>query len=146
MAARRRRAAADDSQLSLDFLFGGNPDTEPVAEAAGTDQGAGDEPLRSPGDAALAEPSADPVHTDHGPRDVLTELGEQVETEVEELTFQLAGDDPPPTPGEPASFLDKAARINTAKRMAEERVLAELVLLPAETEPETGSERAPTPA
>src|SRR3954447_19775032 len=71
MAARRRRAAADDSQLSLEFLFGGNPDTEPVAEAAGTDQGAGDEPLRSPGDAALAEPSADPVRTDHGPGDVL---------------------------------------------------------------------------
>jgi hypothetical protein len=80
------------------------------------------------------------------PETFFTDLGEQVQTEVEELTFQLAGDDPPPTPGEPASFLDKAARINTAKRMAEERVLAELVLLPAETEPETGSERAPTPA
>ena len=80
------------------------------------------------------------------PETFFTELGEQVETEVEELTFQLAGDDPPPPPGEPASFLDKAARINTAKRMAEERVLAELVLLPAETEPETGSEMAPTPA
>ena len=42
------------------------------------------------------------------PETFFTELGEQVETEVEELTFQLAGDDPPPPPGEPASFLDKA--------------------------------------
>ena len=87
------------------------------------------------------------------PTTFFTELGEQVAAQVEELTLQLTGDDPPPIPGEPGSFQDKAARINTAKRMAEERILAELVLLPSEveleTEPETdagtGSEMAPAP-
>ena len=35
MAARRRRAAADDSQLSLDFLFGGDPTIQgPLSGAA----------------------------------------------------------------------------------------------------------------
>jgi hypothetical protein len=48
MAARRRRAAADDSQLLLDFLFGGDPTTQrALSEAAGTDRGAGNEPLRA---------------------------------------------------------------------------------------------------
>ena len=87
------------------------------------------------------------------PETFFTELGEQVEAQVEELTLHLAGDDPPPIPGEPASFLDKASRINTAKRMAEERILPELVLLPSEAESETeaetgagtGSGMAPTP-
>ena len=124
MAARRRRAAANDSQLSLDFLFGGDPTTQgPLAEAAGTDRGAGDEPLRRAGDAALADPSADPVRPDHGPDDVLHRARGAGGGPGRGADLQLTGDDPPADPGEPASFLDKAARINTAKRMAEERIL-----------------------
>ena len=81
------------------------------------------------------------------PETFFTDLGDRVQTEVEELTLQRTGDDPPLTPGEPASMLEKAARITAAKRMAEEQVLAELVLLPSEVdpelEPETDSERFP---
>jgi hypothetical protein len=124
------------------------PHQEPL-RGGGTDRGAGDEPLRGTGDAALADhlPTRFAQITD--PTTFFTELGEQVQAQVEELTLQLTGDDPPPTPGEPGSFLDKAARINTAKRMAEERIIPELVLLPSEVEPETeagtGSEMAPAP-
>lgn len=54
-------------------------------------------------------------------------LGQEVETEIAELTEALAGDDPP---GE--DYLGKVGRLTAARQQAEEKVLAERVLLPAE--------------
>ncbi|HEX5117834.1 MAG TPA: hypothetical protein VFW65_21840 [Pseudonocardiaceae bacterium] len=54
-------------------------------------------------------------------------LGQEVETEIAELTEALAGDD---LPGE--DYLGKVGRLTAARRQAEEKVLAERVLLPAE--------------
>lgn len=54
-------------------------------------------------------------------------LGEEVEEQIAALSLELAGDDPP---GE--TYLDKVGRLNMAKLQAEEMVLAEHVLLPAE--------------
>ncbi|WP_067067452.1 hypothetical protein [Carbonactinospora thermoautotrophica] len=57
-----------------------------------------------------------------------TRLGEEVEVEIAELWPELAGEDPP---GE--SYQDKQGRLNMARKQAEERVLAERVLLAPET-------------
>lgn len=54
-------------------------------------------------------------------------LGQEVETEIAELTEALAGDDPP---GE--DYLSKVGRLTAARQQAEEQVLRERVLLPAE--------------
>ena len=59
-------------------------------------------------------------------------LGEQAESQIQELTQRLAGPDPP---GE--EYLTKVGRLNMARLQAEEAVLGELVWIasPGETEP-----------
>lgn len=61
------------------------------------------------------------------PETFFTHLGEQVETEIETLEQSLAGEDPP---GE--TYLEKLGRLRTARLNAEDQVLREMVLLPAE--------------
>ena len=56
-----------------------------------------------------------------------TELGEQAAGEIEELQMQLAGPDPV---GE--RYLEKVGRLNAARMQAEEKVLAELILVAPE--------------
>jgi len=71
------------------------------------------------------------------PSSFFTTLGQEVEEQVETVSLQMAGDDPP---GE--GYLEKVGRLNMARKQAEETVLAEWVLLPAEPgvdpEEETG--------
>jgi hypothetical protein len=68
-----------------------------------------------------------------------TELGERAEMEIQQLQDELAGPDPA---GE--SYLEKVGRLNMARLQAEERVLAELILIPppASSEPDEGNESA----
>jgi hypothetical protein len=54
------------------------------------------------------------------------QLGEHAELEIQELEDAIAGSDPP---GE--GYLEKVGRLNAARQAAEERVLAELILIPA---------------
>jgi hypothetical protein len=61
-----------------------------------------------------------------------SELGERAETEIQQLQSALAGPDPV---GE--SYLEKLGRLNMARLQAEERVLADLILIPG---PETSEE------
>jgi hypothetical protein len=61
------------------------------------------------------------------PSNFFTTLGQEVEEQVETLSLEIAGDDPP---GE--GYLDKVGRLNMARQQAEEMVLTEQVLLPAE--------------
>jgi hypothetical protein len=61
------------------------------------------------------------------PASFFSDLGDAVAEQIEELTADLAGDDPA---GE--TYLDKVGRLNMARLRAEEMVLAESVLLPAE--------------
>jgi hypothetical protein len=63
-----------------------------------------------------------------------TELGEQAAAEIEELQMQLAGPDPV---GE--GYLEKVGRLNAARMQAEEKVLAELILLAPEEQDEDDS-------
>lgn len=65
------------------------------------------------------------------PETYFTELGERVATEIEELSLELAGDDPP---GE--SYREKLGRLNMARQQAREQVVAEQVLLPPEHDPD----------
>jgi len=67
------------------------------------------------------------------------ELGERAEMEIQQLQDQLAGADPP---GE--SYLEKVGRLNMARLQAEERVLPELILIPAPShgEQDEGNEPA----
>jgi len=74
------------------------------------------------------------------PETFFTDLGEQVESQVIETAQRLAGDDPP---GE--GYMSKLGRLNMARLQAEEIVLAEMVLLPAETGVEDSTE-APLPS
>lgn len=67
------------------------------------------------------------------PNSFFSTLGDEVATEIEALTVDLAGDDPP---GE--DYLAKVGRLNMARLQAEERLLGERVLLAPE--PGTGSE------
>jgi hypothetical protein len=67
------------------------------------------------------------------PSNFFSDLGEEVAERIEDLTAELAGDDPP---GE--TYLDKVGRLNMARLRAEEMVLAEAVLLP----PEPGGEES----
>ena len=55
------------------------------------------------------------------------ELGEQAAAEIEGLQQQLAGPDPK---GE--GYLEKVGRLNAARMQAEEKVLAELILVAPE--------------
>jgi hypothetical protein len=73
------------------------------------------------------------------PEEFFEDLGRQVQSEIAELSPQLAGDDPP---GE--SYLDKVGRLNMARTRAEEIVLRERVLL--EPEPDTEVSEDPVPA
>jgi hypothetical protein len=71
-------------------------------------------------------------------------LGKEVETEIDQLTEQLAGEDPP---GE--DYLGKVGRLNAARQQAREKVLAEQVLLPVEpgsAKDEDSDEPNPRPA
>jgi hypothetical protein len=70
------------------------------------------------------------------PESFFTELGEQVETQIEALQIALAGDDPG---GE--DYLQKVGRLRMARFDAEAQVLRELVLLP----PEPGHPQAEDP-
>ena len=56
------------------------------------------------------------------PETFFEDLGERIAAEVEDLEQRLGGETPP---GE--SFQERAGRLNMARTMAEERVLAELV-------------------
>lgn len=61
------------------------------------------------------------------PDSYFSTLGQEVETQIEELTLELAGDD---QPGE--EYLAKAGRLTAARSRAEEIVLPERVLLAPE--------------
>ena len=67
------------------------------------------------------------------PTSFFSTLGEEVAERIEDLTGDLAGDDPP---GE--TYMEKVGRLNMARLRAEEMVLPETVLLP----PEPGTEEA----
>ena len=71
------------------------------------------------------------------PTSFFSELGERVSERIEDLTMELAGDDPP---GE--LYLDKVGRLNMARLRAEEMVLPETVLLPPESGAEEDDEAA----
>jgi hypothetical protein len=61
-------------------------------------------------------------------------LGEEILAQIEEIEPALAGSAPT---GE--SWLGRVGRINMARTMAEERVLAEMVFLPPEGGPDTAA-------
>jgi hypothetical protein len=69
------------------------------------------------------------------PEEFFEDLGQQVQSEIAQLSTQLAGEDPP---GE--GYLDKVGRLNMARAQAEEIVLRERVLL----EPESGADPEPS--
>lgn len=73
------------------------------------------------------------------PEEFFEDLGQQVQTEIAQLSTQLAGEDPA---GE--SYLDKVGRLNMARAQAEEIVLRERVLL--EPEPAADPEAKDTGA
>ena len=60
------------------------------------------------------------------------QLGEQAEREIQQLEDAIAGSDPPNE-----DYLTKVGRLNAARQAAQERVLAELILIPSpdSTEP-----------
>ena len=58
------------------------------------------------------------------PSSFFSELGEEAAAQIEDLTSDLAGDDPP---GE--TYMEKVGRLNMARLRAEEVVLPETVLL-----------------
>jgi hypothetical protein len=70
------------------------------------------------------------------PETFFTDLGQEVETQIEALEIALAGNDPG---GE--DYLDKVGRLRTARMTAESQVLREMVLL----EPEPGHPDAEDP-
>ena len=70
------------------------------------------------------------------PETFFTDLGEEVETQIEALEIALAGDDPG---GE--DYMEKVGRLRTARMTAESQVLREMVLL----EPEPGHPEAEDP-
>ena len=67
------------------------------------------------------------------------ELGERAESEIQQLQDRLAGPDPS---GE--GYLEKVGRLNMARLQAEEKVLPELILIPApsQDEQDEGNEAA----
>lgn len=66
------------------------------------------------------------------PQTFFRELGQQAETQIQELAARLAG---PDQPGE--EYLQKVGRLNMARLQAEEAVLAELVLISGPEEDES---------
>jgi hypothetical protein len=79
------------------------------------------------------------------PDSYFSTLGQEVETQIEELTLELAGDD---QPGE--EYLAKAGRLTAARSRAEEIVLPQQVLLAPEPQtsgdPEDTSQPPASPA
>lgn len=71
-------------------------------------------------------------HAIADPTTFFSELGEQAETQIQDLAMRLSGDDPP---GE--EYLQKVGRLNMARLQAEEVVLRELVWI---SEPQTEDE------
>ena len=108
-----RRSGYNDGQLSLDSLW-----AEPEPER--------DEQVRKARDEPLAENRPGPLRGDPGAEgDVLQQLGEQAEREIQQLEDAIAGSDPPNE-----DYLTKVGRLNAARQAAQERVLAELILIP----------------
>lgn len=70
------------------------------------------------------------------PQEFFSNLGEQVETQVFDLAYQIAGSD---TKGE--GFFEKVGRINNSRMRAEEIVLADLVWI---TSPEDDDDETPS--
>ena len=73
------------------------------------------------------------------PETFFADLGDEIQTRVEELTRGLAGED---RPGE--SYLEKLGRLNMAKLAAEEQALRELALLDPETSEDADEESTPS--
>jgi hypothetical protein len=69
------------------------------------------------------------------PDNFFSTLGEEVGTQIADLSLDLAGSGPP---GEP--YLDRLGRLNMARLRAEEIVLPERVLLPPEASVEEAEE------
>ena len=65
------------------------------------------------------------------PETFFTELGEQVESEIQTLANALAG---PDRPGE--TYMEKVGRLNMARFNAESDILREMVLIPDPDDPE----------
>lgn len=65
------------------------------------------------------------------PQEFFSTLGQQLAEQIQELADHLAG---PDLPGE--SYLDKAGRLNVARKQAEEKILHEYAFL----DPEAGDE------
>lgn len=61
------------------------------------------------------------------PSSFFSELGEEAGSRIQDLTMELAGDDPPDE-----TYMAKLGRLNMARVRAEEIVLPEMVLLPPE--------------
>jgi hypothetical protein len=74
------------------------------------------------------------------PEAYFSRLGLEVETQVEQVATDLAGDDPA---GE--GYLDKLGRLRMARFTAESQVLRELVLLPPEPGHPEAEENPQTP-
>ena len=73
------------------------------------------------------------------PERFFQELGEEAARQVDELTDHLTRQQPAAE-----AYLDEVARRTTGRRQAEERVLAELILLPPEpTHPDAEPEEEP---
>ncbi len=68
------------------------------------------------------------------------QLGDQAAMEIEALQTQLAGPDPKDEP-----MMHKLGRLNAARQMAEERVLADLILLQPTHDPEDLADDSPSP-
>lgn len=66
------------------------------------------------------------------PQTFFRDLGEQAETQIQDLAQQLAG---PDQPGE--EYLQKVGRLNMARLQAEEKVLSELVWISSPQDSET---------
>ncbi len=69
------------------------------------------------------------------PTNYFSTLGAEVEQEIQDLAQALAGDDPPDE-----TYLAKVGRLRMARLQAEEQILAERILLPAEPETEDDQE------
>jgi hypothetical protein len=65
------------------------------------------------------------------PQEFFTQLGEQVESEIQTLANALAG---PDRPGE--TYMEKVGRLNMARFNAESDILREMVLIPDPNDPE----------
>lgn len=69
------------------------------------------------------------------PEEFFSTLGEEVLSQVDALSVSLQGNDP-----ENEGYLEKVARLNAAKKQAEEIVLSDLVWIPEELSPELARE------